>query len=331
LESIKRAKKFALVRRFIFYPISLVLLEKKLTPLHTHHHYLIMAPPSSSSSTHLVKEKKGMDEDRIRRRELLEQKRLIRKQQQQQAQQLEQEEEEEQQRKQQEENNKKTKSNGSTENTTRCMILTLPDDAMYHIYSMLCAIDLGRMILTCRHMNYHILSSSRIHYLLSRLSSRYNHPSHSSHHPHDSINIDLSPPSSVRSLLKRNWYHTPSEIQELLNQSLLTGNERRCKILSSFAKYHNEFISYARFIEEVICGYCALSSSKNSKNDDDDDEDEIITLPYHIQGRFVSCSPEHTIYRIGGDGITTGSGGSGIARYVSIYVCMYLQLFSYSR
>ena len=39
-------------------------------------------------------------------------------------------------------------------------------------------------------------------------------------------------------------------------------------------------------------------------------------FPTHLQGRFASCSPEHTLLRIGGGGNTTsGPGGSGTAAW----------------
>ena len=62
----------------------------------------------------------------------------------------------------------------------------------------------------------------------------------------------------------------------------------------------DEYPSYARFVEEAALGYSAMQCSRHA------------VFPTHLQGRFASCSPEHTLLRIGGGGNThSGAGGSG--------------------
>ena len=66
----------------------------------------------------------------------------------------------------------------------------------------------------------------------------------------------------------------------------------------------DEYPGYARFIEEATIGYSAMQCSRHG------------LFPTHLQGRFASCSPEHTLLRLGGGGHTTsGSGGSGTAAW----------------
>lgn len=68
----------------------------------------------------------------------------------------------------------------------------------------------------------------------------------------------------------------------------------------------DEYISYARFVEEAVSGYAVLTKS-------DEDSRRPYPLPPCVQGRFASVSPEHSLCRVGGDGAT--GGGSGIASW----------------
>lgn len=66
----------------------------------------------------------------------------------------------------------------------------------------------------------------------------------------------------------------------------------------------DEYPGYARFVEEATIGYSAMQCSRHG------------LFPTHVQGRFASCSPEHTLLRLGGGGNTTsGPGGSGTASW----------------
>ena len=68
--------------------------------------------------------------------------------------------------------------------------------------------------------------------------------------------------------------------------------------------YVTEFVSYARFAEEAVCGYSPLNISRRNPT----------LLPSYVNGRFVSASPEHSLCRVGG-GKLSGAGGSGVASW----------------
>ena len=67
----------------------------------------------------------------------------------------------------------------------------------------------------------------------------------------------------------------------------------------------DDYISYARFIEEAVSGYAILSKV--------DEDGQPYLLPPCVQGRLASVSPEHSLCRVGGD--ETLGGGSGIASW----------------
>lgn len=68
--------------------------------------------------------------------------------------------------------------------------------------------------------------------------------------------------------------------------------------------YVTEFVSYARFLEESVCGYCPQSCGRRKSP---------TLLPAVVNGRFISASPEHSLCRVGGGGNNSGAGGSGVA------------------
>ena len=102
--------------------------------------------------------------------------------------------------------------------------------------------------------------------------------------------------------------------QEILERSL-TGGGDTGRLISKKMKQDNkkhpngdgacdDYPAYARFIEEATIGYSEQQCSRHG------------LFPTHLQGRFVSCSPEHTLLRIGGGGNThSGAGGSGAAAW----------------
>jgi alpha-tubulin suppressor-like RCC1 family protein len=279
---------------------------------------------------------KTVDEDRARRRELLEQKRLVRKA-------IKETEDEDIKKRQQQllqfdgvkKKNSTTSNNDKDDADTKtrlkydttCHLLSLPDDAIHVIYSMLSSVDLGRMVLTCKHLNI-ALTSARLYFLLCRLSK--------------TTTTSISPSIHHKNVYE-GWCGSEQDVQELIEDSIIAGGDTgRILPRGKFAKKtNNEFISYARFIEDAICGYNHLSSSvaiEESDDDDDDDDDDdnndgscdnndnkainksikqkkLIFLPKHTQGRFASCSPEHTVCRVGGDGLRCGAGGSGVATW----------------
>ena len=70
----------------------------------------------------------------------------------------------------------------------------------------------------------------------------------------------------------------------------------------------DEFVAYARFLNESTHGYSPLGfRAENEKNK--------ALAPRFINGRFVSASPEHSLIRVGGDGEKCGAGGSGVGTY----------------
>lgn len=68
----------------------------------------------------------------------------------------------------------------------------------------------------------------------------------------------------------------------------------------------DEYIAYARFLEEAVTG---LSSQKVPGHK------PSLLPPVLVNGRFASTSPEHTVCRVGGDGQKCGAGGSGTASW----------------
>ena len=68
----------------------------------------------------------------------------------------------------------------------------------------------------------------------------------------------------------------------------------------------DEFVAYARFLEEVVHGYCPLGFRI---------EQSTALVPPFVNGRFVSVSPEHSLCRAAGDGEKCGAGGSGVASF----------------
>jgi len=99
--------------------------------------------------------------------------------------------------------------------------------------------------------------------------------------------------------------------KDILDRSLTAGGETNRLISKKMKQYNkknagkedgecDEYPAYARFVEEATIGYSAMQCSRHG------------VFPTHMQGRFVSCSPEHTLLRLGGGGNThSGAGGSG--------------------
>lgn len=96
-----------------------------------------------------------------------------------------------------------------------------------------------------------------------------------------------------------------------MDRSLTAGGETNRLVSKKMKQYNkknagkedgecDEYPAYARFVEEATIGYSSMQCSRHG------------VFPTHCQGRFVSCSPEHTLLRLGGGGNThSGAGGSG--------------------
>ena len=74
------------------------------------------------------------------------------------------------------------------------------------------------------------------------------------------------------------------------------------------SKRADEFVAYARFLDEAVHGYLPFRFRA-------DGEKTAAMAPPFINGRFVSVSPEHSLCRAGGDGEKCGAGGSGVGMF----------------
>jgi len=175
----------------------------------------------------------------------------------------------------------------------RSFLLDLPEVAVQVIFSHLPAADLGRLTMTCRTLNL-MLPDARAPFLVSRLR-RKNQRAGGSGKNDGHLLIDLC--------------SDEAQANALVEQSLSGGGDTgRILPRGKYAKKgSNEFVSYARFLEEAVGGgYGTLSTGNRS---------DPILLPSHAQGRFASASPEHSLCRVGGDGKLSGAGGSGVASW----------------
>jgi len=167
----------------------------------------------------------------------------------------------------------------------------LSEDMQHKILCFLSARDLGCASMSCRSINYG-MAESRVAHSLSRLKTN--------------TKPTMEEVGKLRMpiVLAENR----SDVKELLDHAidgsgdtgrLVTKKSKKGK--KAGAGDADEYISYARFIEEAIQGY-ALQKVPGQKP---------YLLPPIVNGRFASASPEHTLVRIGGDGGKSGAGGSG--------------------
>lgn len=169
------------------------------------------------------------------------------------------------------------------------LLLHIPVDAMRLVLCHLSAQDLGSATLSCKNMN-HLLGETRIPYLLSRLNRPTQH---------------ISGAVGYISMCE-----DQAQARALLTSSLEDAGEtgrlatKKCRLNKSGGDA-DEFVAFARFLEESVCGYGSLNTRKRNPE----------LLPSFVQGRFVSVSPEHTVVRVGGDGQKCGAGGSGVAAW----------------
>lgn len=158
----------------------------------------------------------------------------------------------------------------------KCYISKLPDDALNHIFWFTSARDMGVLAITSRSMSKFLLHG-RVSIILSRLSQTKERISFCS---------------------------GQTEAEEILNQSYEGGDTGRIELKGKARKeFANEFVTYARFLEEAVCGHATQNYGGKTP----------VPLPSFVNGRFVSVSPEHSISRVGG-GDRCG-GGSGVASW----------------
>jgi hypothetical protein len=165
-----------------------------------------------------------------------------------------------------------------------CIILdSLPEESFYQILACLPARELAAVSLTCQQWNYSI-REARVPYLVDRLSSKLQ------------LLDESNSADDCRLLLSASYGGGETK-------RVVTKKQRK----SSAARGDcDEFMAYARFLEEGVSGYSQLST--NNPNN-------VIYLPSHItNGRYCSASPEHSLVRVGG-GDKSGAGGSGAASW----------------
>lgn len=159
-----------------------------------------------------------------------------------------------------------------------CLIAGLPDVSLRQIFIFLPARELGCVTLTCQRWNYAI-AEARFSYVMDRLK-----------------NTSMCPDQNeARAILQASYGGGDTK-------RVVTRKQRKSEGRGDC----DEFIGYARFLEEGICGYSKLSTGN---------EKEPIMLPACINGRYASVSPEHSLTRVGGDGTKSGPGGSGAAAW----------------
>ena len=164
------------------------------------------------------------------------------------------------------------------------MILELPEDALKQIACFLPSADLGKISLTCKQLNK-ALPELRVSYLLSRLRNARSH--------------------TIGNLGLIQMCENEEEARLILQQSHGGGDTGRVKGKKK-GSGADEFISYARFLEDAVHGYSPMNFRI---------ENTVALVPAYANGRFVSASPEHSLIRAGGDGQKCGAGGSGVASF----------------
>eukprot|EP00584_Thalassiosira_punctigera_P025947 CAMPEP_0172578848 /NCGR_PEP_ID=MMETSP1067-20121228/138945_1 /TAXON_ID=265564 ORGANISM="Thalassiosira punctigera, Strain Tpunct2005C2" /NCGR_SAMPLE_ID=MMETSP1067 /ASSEMBLY_ACC=CAM_ASM_000444 /LENGTH=724 /DNA_ID=CAMNT_0013371553 /DNA_START=21 /DNA_END=2195 /DNA_ORIENTATION=+ len=185
----------------------------------------------------------------------------------------------------------------SRERNSSLPALSLPVDALAKVLRYLPAREWGALSLTCTGIN-RVLGGCRAAHVSSRVMRRED---------------GEGKQSSCGSMCLVGGLRLcggRKEAQEIIARSLAGGGETGRLITKKMKRSNkqndsgdvdcDEYPGYARFVEEATIGYSAMQCSRTA------------LFPTHLQGRFVSCSPEHTLLRMGGGGDTSsGPGGSG--------------------
>ena len=133
-----------------------------------------------------------------------------------------------------------TASNDNCKNGEQSdFISKLPEDPFHHILKYLPARDLGAFSMTCREINLG-LDEARIHHLFSRLKAE------------NSKNVDE--PGKLQAPMK--ICETKNQVKELLKNAL-EGSGDTGRLVTKKGKKGagaDEYIAYARFIEEAVLG-----------------------------------------------------------------------------
>jgi alpha-tubulin suppressor-like RCC1 family protein len=181
--------------------------------------------------------------------------------------------------------------------TKECILFTLSDDSFHHILWYLSARDLGALTLTGRSFSRYLVGA-RASYVWSRL---HWHPTNC-RPGGDGEDSCISRGGTFQRI---NMCQDKVEAHSIVDDSYGGGDTGRLVARGKTGKdFVSEFVSYARFLEEAVCGYAELRNGTPP----------LLLLPPFVNGRFVSTSPEHSLVRVGGGGIS-GAGGSGVASW----------------
>jgi len=171
----------------------------------------------------------------------------------------------------------------------QCYLFDIPQDASHQMMKYLAAKDLGALSMTCRRVNFGLVEA-RSHHLFSRLQADYTKNTE-----------DIG-----RLRVPMKLCESQSQVEELISIAL-EGSGDTGRIVTKKGKKGDgadEYIAYARFIEEAVLGRSAQKFHGQKTS----------FLPPVINGRFASASPEHSLCRAGG-GDKSGAGGSGTASW----------------
>jgi Regulator of chromosome condensation (RCC1) repeat len=155
----------------------------------------------------------------------------------------------------------------------------LPDVVLSHIYTYLCAADLGQVCSRTSRRFYQSFNETVVcvPWLLAHLSSG------SWSRSNDYRTIRLA--------------ESQDDVLQLLQQSYGGGNTGRVpvrRIPGQKVVPPLEFVSFAQFIQEGVSGHGTLTNTAAGRR-------KVRTLlPRHVEGRLVAVSPEHSLLRVSG-------------------------------
>ncbi|KAL3916238.1 MAG: hypothetical protein SGILL_005269 [Bacillariaceae sp.] len=175
-----------------------------------------------------------------------------------------------------------------------CHLWKLSDVSLNHVFHYLSARDLGAFTLTCRQLSKHLATEGRYSYVWCRL-----------HQSTGNATAKTTSSSSEPRSIPADMCDSLEDARMVVEESFGGGDTGRLVAKGKARKeFSSEFVSYARFLQEAVCGYSTQSYGGKAPT----------LLPRFVNGRFASVSPEHTACRVGGGGIV-GAGGSGVATW----------------
>jgi Regulator of chromosome condensation (RCC1) repeat len=162
--------------------------------------------------------------------------------------------------------------------TSDLTLEALPDVVLSHIYTYLCAADLGQVCSRTSRRFYQSFNETVVcvPWLLAHLSSG------SWSRSNDYRTIRLA--------------ESQDDVLQLLQQSYGGGNTGRVpvrRIPGQKVAPPLEFVSFAQFIQEGVSGHGTLTNTAGRRK-------THTLLPRHVEGRLVAVSPEHSLLRVSG-------------------------------